>query len=331
MRKRDLSEFMTIELLYDYKIGKLDAIRAAAIQEGLKNSAIARAELGKLDSGLEFCNELQKIEVSDEFIKALTDQPTIVDKMLHYLKWRNIPQSVKWTFEALLVACSITLFIIQFPKFFDSDKDDKSPIIAQTIEYKRPRPQDLEVIKSKIELPTTSRPVTELGADSQPEIPIEAPQTIADLPIPAPVPEMPSQKVAKAKPVAKPVQAVAQEPATQEVDEEAVAAPAKTESIRPHRVGYIHRISINTANVDDITPEVTDMIESLGGKKAGEVELGWKKQNGSYYHFTIPEENYDLLVDRLKKYGEFTVEKTEHPRIMPEGLLRFIVWIEKTP
>lgn len=356
MRKRDLSEFMTIELLYDYKIGKLDVIRTAAIEEGLKNSAVARAELDKLDLGIGFCNQLKQSKVSDDFIKLLMERATVAEKIFYYLRWRNLPQAVKWSFEAALVACSIILFVTQFPNYFNADKKSGAPIETHTITVRKNNPIDLEIIKSKFE--TSNFTAKESEPKHVEALPIhlteaDLPEEATDTKVQAPLvlaPPVEKNDVDKSNATATETktakitnsdtggvvplkQAEPTSPAQTQVSGSAVelaTQPIKTKPV-VKRIGYIHRININISNVDEVAPEITNMIVSLGGKKAGEVELGWRKANGSYYHFTIPQENYDLLIDSLKKYGTFKVDKSEHPRVMPEGVLRFILWVEKTP
>lgn len=322
MRKRNMSEFMTIELLYDYKIGKLDAIRTEAIEEGLKHSPLAQAELTKLDVGIGYCEELQSVEVSEDLVKRLLDRPTTRQVVAHHLAWKNIPQAFKWGFEALVVAVAITFFIIEFPKFY-SEEDVNEPIVAQT--FKPTTLTDYANLKDQIVPQVPSGiPVTEQGADdSQPEIPYET----ADLPIDEEVMAPAAQAPAPAPQPSNEAAAQMAHVANTDVQQTA----AKEEQLRKPapRTGYIHRISFKNDTVYDFTPQLVEQIIALGGKKAGEVEIGWKKTNGSYFHFTIPEQSYDMLIDTLSKYGKFTVDKSEHPRVMPEGVLRFIVWIEK--
>ncbi len=305
MRKRNMSEFMTIELLYDYKIGKLDSIRAEAIEEGLKNSPLAQAELTKLGVGIEYCDMLKRIEISDDLLKRLLDRPTTKQKIFHYIAWKNIPQAFKWGVEALIVAFAITFFIIEFPKFYTEDSVTES-IVAQTFQ---PAPlTDYNTLKDQIVPQQTGAPVTEQGEDdNQPEIPFET----ADLPADTPVNSVPAVEDVN-------VPTTAQEQVKPDVPRSKVV-----------RTGYIYRISFKNENAYEITPDLVEKIISLGGKKAGQVELGWKKSNGSYFHFAIPDTSYDMLIDTLSKYGSFSVDKSEHPRVMPDGVLRFIVWIEK--
>ena len=81
-------------------------------------------------------------------------------------------------------------------------------------------------------------------------------------------------------------------------------------------------------DLEKLGPKITADIEQLGGEKAGEVELGWKRGTGRYYHFAIPEANQEKLLERLRAYGPVRLSKDAHPRVMPKGQVRFILWVE---
>ena len=108
----------------------------------------------------------------------------------------------------------------------------------------------------------------------------------------------------------------------------AKAAPAKVETAKKGNA-YVYRMVMFVDNVDKITPELVKMMKTLGAEKAGEVELGWRRKGGSYFHFTIPQSNNQLLQDSLKKYSNFNLIKSSHPRVMPDGIERFILWVEE--
>ncbi|MCM2280431.1 MAG: hypothetical protein NDI61_01135, partial [Bdellovibrionaceae bacterium] len=92
--------------------------------------------------------------------------------------------------------------------------------------------------------------------------------------------------------------------------------------------GFVYRAFMNVASVDEVTPEVTKQLESLGGEKAGEVPLGWRKGAGSYFHFTISETHVEEVTKLLRTYGPVRISKDPHPRVMPTGQVRFILWVE---
>jgi hypothetical protein len=91
---------------------------------------------------------------------------------------------------------------------------------------------------------------------------------------------------------------------------------------------FVYRAFMTLSDLEDITPKITQQIKELGAEKAGEVELGWRRGSGRYYHFTIPENSEQRLLESLRVYGPVRISKDPHPRLMPEGQVRFILWIE---
>lgn len=106
-----------------------------------------------------------------------------------------------------------------------------------------------------------------------------------------------------------------------------VAAPTTTLAMAPR--GEIIRATMSKGDVEAWTPGVTEEIVRLGGLKAGEVQLGWRRKGGSYFHFSLPQSNYDTLISYLQTLGPVRIVKEPHPRVMPEGTLRLILWIEQ--
>jgi hypothetical protein len=94
--------------------------------------------------------------------------------------------------------------------------------------------------------------------------------------------------------------------------------------------GFVYRAFMNLPDLAVVAPKVADEIRQLGGEKAGEVDLGWKRGAGHYYHFSLPQVNEEKLLERLRAYGPVRISKDPHPRVMPEGRVRFILWIEST-
>ena len=95
--------------------------------------------------------------------------------------------------------------------------------------------------------------------------------------------------------------------------------------------GFVYRAFMNLDELDTLGPKITQLIQELGGVKAGEVELGWKKGNSvRYYHFSMPEDSQEKLLEQLQTYGPVRISKDPHPRIMPKGQVRFILWVESS-
>lgn len=94
--------------------------------------------------------------------------------------------------------------------------------------------------------------------------------------------------------------------------------------------GGLYRGTIVVTDLDQVSDLFTDKIVNLGGKKAGEVQLGWRKNNQtSYYHFLISNSNLADIKSFLEKFGELNFKFEDHPRQVPDGVVRIIVEIKK--
>jgi hypothetical protein len=118
---------------------------------------------------------------------------------------------------------------------------------------------------------------------------------------------------------------------------EAVAPSVQVQATEPTQLaekkdakakGFVYRAFMTLNDLPTLAPKITEEIRSLGGEKAGEVELGWKRGTGHYYHFALPQSNEERLLEKLRAYGPVRISKDPHPRVMPEGQVRFILWIE---
>lgn len=334
MRKRNLSEFMCIEMLYDYQSEKLDALRSMAVEEGLESSPKVRAELKKLSLGISYCNKLKNISVSQELIELIHNQPKTTEKILSKVQWHRFPQPVRWALEAVVVAVAIALFVTQVPDLFKSDRVEIDSLLVKKFDIKPPEETPVAVteeIKVAYKAPET------VPMDLQPvdgtkpvEKAIEKPVAIvATKEIPSLL--QPPPKVVppvEAKPEKVPVETVVAAIATAPAAETTV--PAETQKAVPKKGNaYVYRMTMFVEDVDHVTSEIVALISSLSGEKAGEVELGWRRKGGSYFHFSVPQSNSVAMQEGLKKYAQFQIVKSSHPRVMPEGTERYILWVEK--
>ena len=93
--------------------------------------------------------------------------------------------------------------------------------------------------------------------------------------------------------------------------------------------GWLHRADITVNDFHNSWPAIRDKIEALGGKVAGNVELGWlRKPDESYFHFALPESNQKELEVFLSTFGPVRFSKERHPRIMPEKQIRIILTVK---
>lgn len=322
MKKRTLSEFMCMEMLYDYKSGKLDALRAQAVEETLASSPRVRDELKKLSLGLSYCDKMKEVKVSLPMVEAIANQPKQTERVFGRLAFSAWPQPMKWGFEAVIVAVAIALFVTQMPELFKGRED--AVVVRKFDTPTEASHDDVPEVKAPAEVPVqTDVPVGHTEA----EVAKAPAKPVSDKPLVfAPVVKPVSQST-QTPPESKPTQ-VAQVDSGATPDgntKPAVESAAK----KPKRQGYVYRLVMYVDNVDQVTPEIVALIESHGGEKAGEVELGWRRKGGSYFHFTLPQPAYEEVTQQLKKYSDYNIIKSEHPRVMPEGSERFILWVEE--
>ncbi len=94
--------------------------------------------------------------------------------------------------------------------------------------------------------------------------------------------------------------------------------------------GGVFRGKLYVTDVQTVINVVKEKIIVLGGQKAGEVELGWmKNETTSYFHFSFPNENKADLEDYLKQFGKIELVFEPHPRVMPKGIQRYIIEIKQ--
>jgi hypothetical protein len=92
--------------------------------------------------------------------------------------------------------------------------------------------------------------------------------------------------------------------------------------------GVLYRAFMSFDDTNEVADQIRSLITELGGTKAGQVELGWQKPGGRYYHFTFPEKNFAKFQERLQSIGPVRISRESHPRVMPSGKIRIILWIE---
>jgi hypothetical protein len=149
-----------------------------------------------------------------------------------------------------------------------------------------------------------------------------APVSPPKLPTPAPVVSVASAPAVK---INTPVSAPLRTPKPVAVP--VATSPPLVVSAKSSR-GFVYRAFMTLADIENVAPKITQQLKELGAEKAGEVELGWRRGSGRYYHFSMPESNEQRLLENLRGYGPVRISKDPHPRVMPDGQVRFILWVE---
>lgn len=305
--QREVSSFVGHELLYDYISNKLDDERRKAVEEHLKFSRDAQLDLSKIQSGQTYAERLSQTVVSEHVIEQINAPSTYLTVLLQKSNFEKWPVGLKWGLEALVVVSVIVVLLTVAPW-------EKVMKIGVS-------PASKEVILAEVTKEKTDSEVVKKAEQATPKFADEETTTQAAAPSHSPVPVATKKETPAAKPTPSPQQ---QQASVKEV--------VKTEEESPKHQGggFLYRGTIDITNIEMAGPKITDKITELGGRKAGDVELGWKKTpNSMYYHFTIPEAKYQELTSFLEQYGKVKISKEKHPRVMPDGIIRLIITVDE--
>ncbi len=312
--KRKLTPFLCQELLYEYAVGALDPQRTADIDEYLPSDRASQDALETIRRGLDYSERLAASEISPELMARLTGSENVGSITRRYADWYEWPKTVRWSFAALALSLLISGVAAvvpwgKLPSFFK--KADSNTVVLVDIPGTTVATQDSETAKgADAAADDEAQAAAEMETSGDEHITGDEPA--ADLPPPA----------VASRPTAGP----AVEPSPALAATEAGGAGSAPKEVRPK--GFVYRAFMNVANVGEVTSDVVQQLESFGGEKAGEVPLGWRRGAGSYFHFTVPESNENKTLEMLRTYGPVRISKDPHPRLMPAGQVRFILWIE---
>lgn len=117
-----------------------------------------------------------------------------------------------------------------------------------------------------------------------------------------------------------------------DASKESVKEAAPSPPRKQPRVGELFRAFMTVNDLNSVTSDTVQKIISLGGKKAGQVQLGWEREEDErYFHFSIPENNKQALLDFLSNFSQVRLSSQEHPLVMPEGKIRIILVMKRNP
>lgn len=299
--KREISPFIGHELLYDYLSGSLDKERRAVVEDHVKFSRDAQLDLAKIQNGQSYAEKLADTVVSQPIIAQISAPSSYLSVLMQKSNFDKWPQGLKWGLEALVVVVAIVTLLTVTPwqkvMQLGVGTGSKEVVLAEVSKSSETAP----VIEEKPEF-------VDEGVNKEP-----AKEPVAET-VAAKTAEAPKAAPAAATPVA----------AKKEEKQTTETSPTVASG------GFLYRGEIAVTNIDVIGPKISDKIAELGGRKAGSVELGWKKTpNSMYYHFTIPEAKYQDLLTFLGTYGKPKVGKEKHPRVMPDGIVRMIITVDE--
>lgn len=298
--KREISPFIGHELLYDYLSGSLDKERRAVIEDHVKFSRDAQLDLTKIQNGQSYAERLGDTIVSQPIIAQISTTSSYFSVLMQKSNFDKWPQGLKWGLEALVVVLGIVILLSVTP--------------WQKVMQLGIGSGSKEVVLAEVSKTGTTA-TTSADAEDKPEFVDEGVKEATKELVAAKVPE---KTPAPEKAIAATVVAKNEKPTAEPPSVTAVSG------------GFLYRGEIAVTNIEVVGPKITEKINELGGRKAGSVELGWKKTaNSMYYHFTIPEAKYQDLMGFLATYGKPKISKEKHPRVMPDGIVRMIVTVDE--
>lgn len=310
----------TDESVYLYLKGELKGSARADFETRLEKDSILRNRVDASRDVLDYSSRLAQVQVTEELKQKVLDSTTYWAALAKKLNRKNWPREFSLFAESLALGL-LVFFVLQAMPWSSLQK--WWTVGVDSIRIEREKKNDL--VASAPELKSTPSPVTK---DPTPKALTPTPVANQDLVPTTPVvtPSPVSKAVAQNSPVVeKPiVEPKAASTAVAQKSSQALGSSVK----EGQRKGYVYRLFMDLSRLDQLTQPIAQKIKGLGGEKAGDVPLGWKRGEGSYYHFTLPETNYANLLAQLKSYGPVRISKDAHPRVMPEGTIRLILWIE---
>ncbi len=307
-KKRKLTRFLCQELLLDYILGNLDQGRKKAVEEFLPTCKDTQKEYEMLKRGYDYALSLHDLQIQKSLVDELFAIQSPTEHLQQKLSWKNWPETLRWISEALLISVAVAVFAVLIPW----------PKLAQMMPK---RSQDLvlaEAGREQVEKQVVDDAKKEVEKTSPADVKVVDAQPPAEEPSAAPIPTEPKKKESS----------TAKQIAAKIVSNMATPEEGPTTTERLKGKGELYRAFMNIQNLEDLAPQITQEIIKLGGEKAGQVELGWKKPGGHYYHFTLSESDYDKLLTTLGAFGPVRISAEPHPRVMPKGKIRIILWVE---
>ena len=332
------SIFQAREMLLDYFENKLDSARHEMVRKVLSSDVETQRALNQIKRGLEFSEQLSQVKINEGFAAQLSQAENLSSLITHYSRFKNWSQAFRTSTYAVMGCLFVVAVVMSLPRNVlvklkhKSNQDVVLSQVAKTDivgDSDDPEKRDAQAALAQ-NLPTDTDEddaSDAAGADGSGDehaepivIPAAQSQAFAIKPNPKQVPTKPEKLTAAASPPTS---------TSDEGDESGENQVAENDSSEKKIGGLVYRGTMKIDELDERTPLIAQQIAELGGRKAGEVELGWKKENkGSYYHFAMPEENYDKLLEYLHGFGPVRFSKDSHPRVMPQGQIRIILWVE---
>lgn len=330
-RKR-LTKFLCQELLYEMVTHNLDGAREKEVTDYLETCRESQREFDNLNKGLRYTLTAAQVRISPALHHALENFEPQWQKQLRAWTlsstqkgWRMLP----YIFGVLVIGVGL---LVTKPWVQKASEDvmlaehlRKEPDMMPDQPPAPPAPPVETAPQAKAELPAEeAAPPTPPAAASPGYLP-DVMETVARVWLPA-------VRTFKPDIAVRPVESQTPPASATENDKKMEAAavesaPKDTEEAMGR--GFLHRATMDVQDFQNSWPAIRDKIVALGGKVAGNVELGWlRKPTEAYFHFTLPESNMNELEIFLGTFSPVQFSKDRHPRVMPEGQIRIIMSVK---
>lgn len=314
--RKKLTRFLCQELLYEFVTHRLDSRREQEINDFLPTCRETTRELDNLNKGLRYAQVAAQVKISPRLKEALENfEPHWKKQLRAWTMWSSQRGWKMLPYVFVVVAIGLGVMVTKpWVKTLSEDV-----MLAEQLK-KEPDmvPPPKEPAKEEPAAPVvTTAPV----AAVVPQVTPQPPAPVKPSPVVAPtLPPLP-----KPSPVV--VATAPTIPETSAVSDPEASKPS-SEAEQMGR-GFLYRSEIEVSDFHNSWPAIRDKVVALGGKVAGNVELGWlRKTTESYFHFTLPESNYPELELFLGTFSPVRFSKDRHPRVMPEGQIRIILTVK---
>lgn len=317
-KKRQMTSFFGLGHLFDFYEKKLDKERANLVEDFVRFSRDAQLEVDLFKKGDDYLNQIRQATPSDQFLKEAKKPNSYFYNLLQKSQYPFWPSGVRWGLESVVVVAIIVATISILPwnqiLYFSQGGVGREILL---VELKK---ADMQPLTG----PENSAPDFQDEGIEKDAVESVTPVDSGVAALPAKDDEVSTSPVVVAK--TEKVEVVTAKPITPVVQKKPL--PAGVPEVTAG--GYLYRGSLSVSGLNSTSPKIRERIEELGGRKAGEVALGWSRSPSShYYHFTIPDAKYSELMSYFDQFGKLKIQREKHPRVMPDGILRLIVTVEE--
>lgn len=307
VRQKRLTRFLCQELLYEFANGGLSPQREQEMRDYISTCRDSQREFEKLKRGHAYAMRASGVRMSPALKEALLNfEPHWQKKLRIWTLWSS--QRGWKALPYLVLTLTLAVGLAVFKPWKKTETSDV--LLAEQLKT------EPDMIAPSTGNPPVSAPLPQAST----QVPVEPISANAPPATVTPAPEA-AIKPSDPKPV-KTAPTAAAKTAEASADDKPSAAPAVGR-------GFIMRGEIGVEDFENTWPMIRDKIIALGGKVAGNVELGWlRRPDQSYFHFTLPESNYSELELFLGTFGPVRFSKEKHPRVMPEGQIRIILTVK---